>query len=274
MARNNGSTSSNSSRRSKSNGARRRSRPKSKAGRSSHNPAKSNPDASPLTRGYNVGRRTGVAAVDTLKSAGSRTVETIGEHPIPLALIGAGLAWLLLEGRGIRPANARILERGRDAMGELGSSIADAAGTAGSAIADAAETIAEGASYVGEYASSAASAVSETTTQGYQYTRQTLADLWERHPLAVSAAILTTGIAAGMLLPATPRERELLGTTASDAVRKVRRKGSELLAEGRRMAATTAKAVAREGRRQGLTPGEIGTKVKRLARSGRKALTE
>jgi len=228
---------------------------------------KSNPDAmSPVTQGYRSGRRRGMSAVESIKSAGSRAVETVGEHPMPVALIGAGLAWLLLESRGIRPTDARLIERSREAVGELGETIAGAVSTA-------AESVAEGASHVGEYVASAASAVGETTSSGYEYSRETLGSLWDRHPLAMSAAILSAGIAAGMLLPGTMKESSLFGDAAGSVTEKVRRKGGELIEEGRRMAATTLNAARREGERQGLTADEIGHKVKRIARSGRKAVT-
>jgi len=239
---------------------------------SSSSRSKSNPDVmSPISRGYQSGRRRGQTAVESIKSAGSRAVETVGEHPIPLVLIGAGLTWLLLESRGVRPTNARMIERSRDAIGGLGSTIADTAGTAGHAIADAfsgaAETVSEGASAVGEYVSNAASAVGETTSTGYEYARETLGNLWERHPIAMSAAILSAGVAAGMLLPATTRESNLLGGAATNVVKNARRKGTQLLEQGRRLAAGGVKVARRETERQGLTADEIVHKVKRVARA-------
>jgi hypothetical protein len=227
-----------------------------------------------MRRGYRTGVERGATAVESIKNAGSRAVETVGEHPMPAALMGLGLAWLLLENSSIRPTQTRILERGREAIGEVGHTIADAAGTAGHAIAEAvgtaAETVAEGASSVAEYASDAASAVSERTSSGYE----AIGSLWERHPLAMSAAILAAGVAAGLLLPVTRRESSLMGDAASSVVKKVRSKSSELVEEGRRMAATGVKAAAREGRRQGITSDEIVHKVKRIARSARKAVAE
>jgi len=229
---------------------------------------------SAIRRGYRTGRKGGATAVASIKSAGSRAVETVGEHPLPAALIGVGLAWLLLQNSGFRPTEPRFLKRGRKVIGEVGSTLADAAGTAGETIADAvssaAETVAEGASSVAEYASEAALAVGETTASGYE----ALGSLWERHPLAMSAAVLSAGIAAGMLLPATERESSWMGEAASSVVKKVRRKSSELVEEGRRMAETGVKAAARESLRQGLTGNELVHKVKRVARSAGKAVSE
>jgi phage-related tail protein len=182
---------------------------------------KGNPD-SPMSRGYSAGRDRGRAAVDSIKSAGSRAVESVGEHPIPAALIGAGLAWLLLESRGIRPTEVPIVERGKEAIGTVGHTIADAAGTAASSVK-------EGASTLGEYASNAASAIGETATSGIDAGKEAIGNLWERHPLAMSAAILSAGIAAGMLLPATRRENNMLGTTASNLAERAREKTTEFI---------------------------------------------
>ena len=213
-------------------------------------------------------------AVQSVKTVGSRAVETVSEHPLPAALIGVGLAWLLLEGSGIRLGEARILRRGREAIGGVGETIMEAAETAGQAVTgaveSAAEAVAESASSVGEYVSEASSAVGEAASSGYE----TIGSLWERHPLAMSAAVLAAGIVAGMALPGTSRESSLMGEAASKVVKKVRTKGSALVEEGRRMAATGVKAAAREGKRQGITGDEIVHKVKRIARSARAAVAE
>lgn len=184
---------------------------------------KANPDMSTaISQGYAAGRERARAAVDTIKSAGSRAVESVGEHAIPAALIGAGLAWLLLESRGIRPQEVPIVERGKEAIGTVGHTIGDAVGTAASSVK-------EGASTLGEYASHAASAVGETTTHGLGASKEAIGNLWESHPLAMSAAILSAGIAAGMLLPPTSRENNLMGGAASKLANKVRGKSNEVI---------------------------------------------
>ena len=193
--------------------------------------SKANPE-SPLRRGYKAGRERGRGAVDSIKSAGSRAVESVGEHPIPAALIGAGLAWLLLESRGIRPTEVPIVERSKEALGTVGHTLTDAMGTAASAAK-------EGASTLGEYAGSAASAVGETATNGIGASKEAIGNLWERHPLAMSAAILSAGIAAGMLLPGTKREANMMGNAAGNLAEKAREKTTEFIER----ATSTAKAI-------------------------------
>ena len=193
--------------------------------------SKANPD-SPLRRGYQAGRERGRGAVDSIKSAGSRAVESVGEHPIPAALIGAGLAWLLLESRGIRPTEVPIVERSKEALNTVGHTVADAVGTAASSVK-------EGALTLGEYAGNAASAVGETATSGIGAGKEAIGNLWDRHPLAMSAAILSAGIAAGMLLPGTKREANMMGNAAGSLADKAREKTTEFIER----ATSTAKAI-------------------------------
>jgi hypothetical protein len=185
-----------------------------------------------MRRGYNAGRERGRGAIDSIKSAGSRAVESVGEHPIPAALIGAGLAWLLLESRGIRPTEVPIVERSKEALGTVGHTLTDAVGTAASSVK-------EGASTLGEYAGSAASAVGETATNGIGAGKEAIGNLWERHPLAMSAAILSAGVAAGMLLPGTKREAHMMGNAAGNLADKAREKTTEFIER----ATDTAKAI-------------------------------
>jgi hypothetical protein len=175
-----------------------------------------------MSQGYDAGRERARAAVDSIKSAGTRAVESVGEHPIPAALIGAGLAWLLLESRGIRPTEVPIVEKGKEAIGTVGHTIGDAVGTAASSVK-------EGASTLGEYATHAASAVGESATSGIGAGKEAIGNLWERYPLAMSAAILSAGIAAGMMLPGSKREANLMGDAASNLAAKVRGKSNELI---------------------------------------------
>src|SRR5688500_7065552 len=100
-------------------GGNQRSQSQRRGGNSRAGGSKANPE-SRISRGYDAGRERGRAAVDSIKSAGSRAVESVGEHPIPAALIGAGLAWLLLESRGIRPTEVPIVEKSKEAIGTVG----------------------------------------------------------------------------------------------------------------------------------------------------------
>lgn len=144
------------------------------------------------------------------------------EHPVPAALIGAGLAWLLLESRP-----ARKFER------QLGETLTEYAGTARDALGG-----------VAEYLGGSVSNVAEGGVNAGEYARETIADTFERHPLAVCAAVLAAGVAAGMMLPSTGAENSLLGRTSDALTKTIRSKGGAWIEQGRSLASSAAQSVA------------------------------
>src|SRR3954447_13673213 len=55
-------------------------------------------------------RQTSSASSAGLNSLGMRAIETVRDHPVPAALIGAGVAWLLLETKQARNLEGRVGE--------------------------------------------------------------------------------------------------------------------------------------------------------------------
>ncbi len=73
------------------------------------------------------------------RSIGSQALSAVAEHPIPIAMIGAGLAMLLLENRtGLANAERRMMTRGREMIGEVGESLAEYGSVAPDALSGAA----------------------------------------------------------------------------------------------------------------------------------------
>ena len=190
------------------------------------------------------------------QSLGARALSVVSEHPIPLAMIGAGLAMLLVENRtGLGNVERRLMRQGRDLLGGVGETLSEYTSTARDALAGAAEYVGESlgpvaesvtgrTSRLGEYVSSGASSVGHGVENAYEYGRDALADAWERHPIALCASILAAGVAAGMLLPATRRENSLFGRTSDAVARKLREQGREFLSQGRELASEAAQSVA------------------------------
>ena len=236
----------------------------------------------------------------TLKEAGSTVGGAIAGHAVPAALIGAGLAWLLLESgpaqRRLAAAARRIEEsellgRARETFGEVSERVGDRAESlkesfresfnagaerAGETWAGAAESVREGASRLGEYTQDGARAVRDTlrtgaTTvgegarQAYEYSRQGAAKAWRQHPLSTGLAALAAGVAVGMLLPGTRREDETLGETSDAVSRRVRAAGRTLVERGKQVASTAAEALRREAEGEGLGASEVTRKVRRIA---------
>ena len=112
---------------------------------------------------------------------------------------------------------------------------------------------------------------------GYEYTRETAADVWDNHPLSVGVGLFALGVAAGMLLPGTLPEHRAFGETAGNLVEKVTTGAKDLLDQGRKIAGKVAErsatAVANEADRVGLTPKKIARKVTKIASRVKQAVS-
>jgi hypothetical protein len=107
--------------------------------------------------------------------------------------------------------------------------------------------------------------------------REITAESWESHPLAVCGAALALGAIVGMLLPTTEVEDRVMGDAADRVNDRVRQATSGLVEQGKTFVGATlgeaAAVTAREAENLGLTPDEVGRKVKRLAGQVREAVS-
>src|SRR4051794_28415169 len=192
--------------------------------------------AAALTRGQRVTQRLSDAS-ETVRELGGSVTGAVAANPVPAALIGAGVAWLLF-GNRVRGAagylaeaasDSELLERAREQFEEVServsSRLSEAAGSMkdalaggtqniGESLGTAAGAVREGAGRLGEYAADGARAVGSTlgtgaaavgqqARRGYDYSRQGVSSAWHEHPLTSGLALLAAGVAIGMFLPAT-----------------------------------------------------------------------
>lgn len=209
--------------------------------------------------------------------AGTRAMDSVRSHPVPALMIGAGVAWLLVESVNRR---TRVLDRAAESLGRAAGRMSE---TVGEVAKSGTERVRQSAGQLGEYfrtgASAAggalrggASAIGHGAQAGYEYGRETLAETWERHPLSVGLAAVAAGVAAGLLLPGTRPEEKLMGETSGKVARLARTAGEDLLERGKKVVTAAADATTRETHRAGLTPGQLGKKAGRIASSARVAL--
>jgi hypothetical protein len=223
----------------------------------------------------------GSAALNNLKAQ-------VRDNPLPLTLVGAGLAWLML-GQGSsssRDSGARYGTGEYDTRegwdGDYPSSDADLGdyGSAGrnggegsitdkvtGAASSAMEMASEAAGSVGQtfggardsvigsahgLAGSARSFAERSRGLG-SHARHAAEDIFEREPLVLAALGLTLGTAIGAMLPHTRLEDETLGKYG----RKLRDAGEDLyekgMEEARDVAAEAYDAVKEAADQQGLT---------------------
>lgn len=208
-----------------------------------------------LEKGFNMIR-------DTLNSdAMNRGLDIVRANPIPIAMIGVGVAWLVASNTGVvdRIANDERIEAARrrvaDAasdlgsragslasdmagklgmggserpLGQTGNPIVDEAGGPGSGWVHQMSDMAQGA--VRSVRDSAmVNRVSNFAGDGAGRVADQMTDAFERNPLIVGAVGLMAGAVLAALLPSTRMEDDLLGSTRDQLWEKAENAGQDAI---------------------------------------------
>jgi len=250
---------------------------------------------------------------------------TVRDNPVPVALLGLGVGWLMMSGRGPHgadryeedgrgrrrspadagsvggsptdPAASRFSGAGADPRGratsgaarsasasqadshglkdkaaEAGSKVKEGAGAATSRAGEKVSQMAEGAreqfgaarERVGDLRDELdhrAAAVRATTSdyagrarEGLSHARESVGRYYNDNPLVVGAAVFAAGAALAAMLPATRRERELVGERSEDAKAAAREKVAEGAEKAKAVAAAAVRAAKDRAKREGLDP--------------------
>jgi hypothetical protein len=176
----------------------------------------------------------------------SRLVSVVRENPIPAMMVGVGLSWLFFGGRQRSPSRGRsqyvggpsrglsdVSLRARyvedfDKYGEVYVEPTTAYGTTRSTgrTGGVGESVKETAEELADRAQD----VAGTVAQQARVQTARIEDQFYENPLAIAAATLALGMAAGLAVPATQAEVELVGEARDklvDRVRNVARETSE-----------------------------------------------
>lgn len=181
----------------------------------------------------------GAALVKNLKR------QTI-DNPVPVALVGAGLAWLMLGGRSstdghsdfsgdvARQKGSEAADKASELASDVGERAESAVEGAKQSAANAGEAVGQAASSVGEQvqgnasagyetvsdsARRAAAAVSGSARAAGQSTFETgnaVVDFCRSQPVVLAGLGVVIGAALGALLPLTDTENRLMGATSDE----------------------------------------------------------
>ncbi len=177
--------------------------------------------------------------------------EAIRDNPIPAALIGMGLAWLLTAGRSSAKAG---FGWARDSVTRFGSKeegpTARDFGHSFDGVAG--ENRSDGGS-VARKASDAVFSLGAGAPQVFASAQANFADLMRRQPLMLGALGLAVGAGVAASLRTTEAEADLVGQAAAKAKERAR----ELAAAAARRANDVSTAIAEEASVQKLTPDGI-----------------
>ncbi len=243
----------------------------------------------------------------------SKLWQVAREHPMPAAVVGLGLGWLMVEssrksdaydgldrgdyrysrGTSYRQGYAGtgsysgssydadedsgLLSTAKDKVQDVAGSAKDALSSAGDKVSDLGHQVADKASGLGHQVADKASnlghQVSDKATdlrrQAKTQVRRARVGFWqtmEENPLMVGAATLALGVIAGLLIPSTDKEDELMGETRDHLLDQVKETSQQMLDKSKHVAEAVADKVKEEARNQGLTPEGVVDKVKNVAK--------
>lgn len=221
------------------------------------------------------------------------------EHPMPAAVVGLGLGWMMVEsarkpdpwdgrergdytgwsGGSFRPgyAGSETLSAAKDKVHDVADSAKEALSSAGDKVSDAADWTKEHASDLGHQVADKASTLGHQVTdkasdlrrQAKTQVRRARVGFWqtmEQNPLMVGAATLALGVIVGLALPSTDKEDELMGETRDHLLDEAKEAGQQMLDKSKHVAEAVAGKVKEEARNQGLTPEGVVDKVKTVAK--------
>lgn len=161
-----------------------------------------------------------------------------------------------------------------DVASSAGHKVADAASSAGHKMSDMADSVREHASDLTHGARDKATALGYSTRYQARRAQTGFWQMMEENPLAVGIATLTLGVLAGLSLPATRKENELMGETRDKVVDRIEEAGREALEKGKHVAETAVETIKDEADHAGLTASGIAEKVREVGAKTKDAVKE
>ena len=174
----------------------------------------------------------------------------------------------------VKDAASEARETVAEAASHAKEKVSDVAGTVRDRAADLGHRTREKASDLTERARSRASEAGDRVRYQTQRARLGFWQMMEENPLGVGIAALAIGALAGLTIPSTRREDELMGETRDRLLDDAKEVGREALDKGKQVASTAVETLKEEARNQGLTPEGVVEKVRAVGRETKEAVKE
>ncbi|HKH12061.1 MAG TPA: DUF3618 domain-containing protein [Rubrobacter sp.] len=221
------------------------------------------------------------ATVGRAREARSGIVDTVRANPLPAAMTGIGLGWLLMSARQQSQAQPRIYRDDvyrdptneyarevdeypvRDGEGPDGSSAGEAIGRARDRVGETATHAQDKAGDVAHRAQDKAGDLGSRTREGAsrlgsqarqqaQRAGSGFQRMLDENPLAVGALAVGAGAAIGLAIPETSKEHEVMGEARDTVVEKAQEKAQDAQQRVQRVAEEAQGAAQQEAENQGL----------------------
>jgi len=223
------------------------------------------------------------------------------DNAVPLALMGAGIAWMMFNrsrshetrsfsyetdyvdydggpdsgylGSDYEPENASrtgaLRQKVRGAAGSAKQAIGERTDRAKQAVSSARETLSSTAASAADRARGLAGTARQQAVHYGHRAEETFMETLEREPLIIGALGVAVGAAVGLALPSTPLEDRYVGPLRDKAWDEGKSRAKEGLQQAKEVARTAAQTVKEEADRQGVTDvSTLVDKAEQIARAG------
>lgn len=215
--------------------------------------------ASAAVHDATIGRAQRMTATsrEGVHTMGNDMLSTIKANPIPAALAAAGIGWMLMH-RGESDQRSGYGGQYDSRATGYGSRYYDAYGAPGSQDQSTAQRAQQMASQMTSQAQERAGQMQHHLGDTAGQVQQGAQGFWQTlqaNPIAAAALGLGIGAIAGMAIPETETEHQLMGETRDSVIGSVKDVASEKLNEAQRIAKDVGSAAIDEAKSQGVMPG-------------------
>jgi ElaB/YqjD/DUF883 family membrane-anchored ribosome-binding protein len=171
--------------------------------------------------------------------------ESVKRNPLPVALMGVSMAWLMWSGREGQQYPASHLGDShdmRDRLGEVGDSAREQAERLKEGVSQQGARLKEGVRQGAEQAAR----VREGARQGAEQVRDSFETMLRDQPLLLAALGVAAGAALGALLPPTRQEDELMGEASEELGETAKQQMHLQLRKGKRVVEAASDAAKEE----------------------------
>ena len=202
----------------------------------------------------NLKEQAKVQAKETVRETGSGFVDRIKQNPIPAAMVGIGLGWLLTSGG----SGSSGRQRSQDGPYYYERSYPDYYEGSGdssgrSRTGEAAGQAREKASELGGQAQERAQELGGQAQEQAQRAKGGFQRMLQENPLAVGAVAVGLGAAVGFSVPETQKENQVMGEARDSLVERGKEKAEELKPKVQSVAQQAQSAARDEARNQDLS---------------------
>ncbi len=191
--------------------------------------------------------------IDYLKNSSAREyitnlTGTVKYNPMPVALMGVGLAWLIAMQN--RPVQYRFIET----RSNMGSESFTGEETEPGMMSSAKDKMSQASERMRDMKNRTAERMSDLSTSAREQAER-MKGSWDTmlrdHPLAIGAIGLAIGAVAAAMAPRTRKEDELMGSTRDRLVDQAASVATEKVQQGKEMASEAMQSAKPEGKSDG-----------------------